>query len=248
MSREVVEEKKSTGEILEERKPHSYKIFDDIAGTYDLLNRLLSFRIDVYWRNQLLKHLPKQDSLEVVDLATGTADLALTLAKDHKVNKVLGLDLSKEMIAIGKQKVTKSHQEKIIHLDIGDATNLELPDQSYDLVTISFGIRNFSDPKKSLDEIYRILRTNGRLLILEFSLPKNFFIRQIYFFYFRNLLPWIGNIISGHKDAYTYLNQSVEHFPYGERFAEMVSSSGFKNVHFKTLSFGISTLYIADKT
>lgn len=237
----------STSESLKSRKPESYKIFDDIAGTYDLLNRMLSFGIDVYWRKKLLGALPPRSEQKALDLATGTADLALTLAKDSRIQSVRGIDLSQEMITIGKQKVTKANKDNQVTLEMGDATAIKAEDESFDVVTISFGIRNFSDPDQSLRDIHRVLKEQGRLLILEFSLPKNRLVRGFYFFYFRKVLPWIGNLISRHKDAYTYLNQSVEDFPYGESFAQKMRNAGLKNVTYRPLTFGIATLYSGDK-
>ena len=238
---------KNKKETLDSRKPESYKIFDDIAGTYDFLNRILSFGIDVYWRKKMTKKLPQRKNLQALDLATGTADVALTLSKQPQIAHVKGLDLSKEMIAIGRKKVEKANKRGLISLDIGDGTQIEAEDESFDVATISFGIRNFSDPDKSLRDIYRVLKPEGRLLILEFSLPKNRLVRAVYFFYFRNLLPWIGNLVSKHKDAYTYLNESVEHFPYGKEFAQKMENANFKNVTYTPLTFGIATLYCGDK-
>lgn len=232
---------------VNERKKESYKIFDDIAKTYDFLNHFLSLGIDIYWRNKLLKHLPQKDSINALDLATGTGDVALTLVKDQRVKKITGLDLSIGMIEVGKEKVKKKKLDQRINLMIGDGTNIEAADSTFDLTTISFGIRNFNDPQKSLHEIYRVLRPNGRVMIMEFSIPKNFIVRSVYFFYFRNLLPFIGNIVSKHKDAYTYLNQSVETFPYGEAFLKLMDNAKFKNLRAIPLTFGIATLYIGDK-
>jgi demethylmenaquinone methyltransferase/2-methoxy-6-polyprenyl-1,4-benzoquinol methylase len=232
---------------VQARKKESYKIFDDIAHTYDFLNHFLSLGIDIHWRNQLLKYLPAKDSINALDLATGTGDVALTLIKNQKIKKVTGLDLSKGMIEIGKQKVIKRKLNQKINLMIGDGTNIEAQDESFDLTTISFGIRNFNDPQKSLHEIYRVLKNDGRVMIMEFSIPKNKLIKMIYFFYFRNLLPFVGNIVSKHKDAYTYLNESVETFPYGEEFLKLMSNAGFKELKAHQLTFGIATLYIGDK-
>lgn len=233
---------------IRERKKDSYKIFNEIASTYDLLNHTLSFGIDIYWRNLLLKYLPNKESINALDLATGTGDVALTLIKDPKVKKITGLDLSKGMVDIGKEKIKKKGLEKKIFLMLGDAVNIPAADNTFDLTTISFGIRNFSDPQKSLHDIYRVLKDDGRVMIMEFAIPKNPIIRAIYFFYFRHFLPKIGNLVSKHKDAYTYLNQSVEDFPYGESFLAMMSSAGFKNLTARPLTFGIAMLYIGDKS
>jgi demethylmenaquinone methyltransferase/2-methoxy-6-polyprenyl-1,4-benzoquinol methylase len=232
---------------LSERKKESYKIFNEIAGTYDLLNHTLSLGIDIYWRNKLLKHLPKKDSINALDLATGTGDVALTLIKDPRIKKVTGLDLSKGMIDIGVQKVKKKGLDKKINLMIGDAVNIPAADDSFDLTTISFGIRNFSDPQKSLYDIYRVLKKDGRVMIMEFAIPSNPLVRAVYFFYFRYFLPKIGNIVSKHKDAYTYLNKTVEQFPYGDEFLKLMQNAGFKNLRRESLTFGIAMLYIGDK-
>ena len=232
---------------LQTRKKESWKIFDEIAKTYDLLNRILSMGIDVYWRNKLLKFLPNRRNIVALDLATGTGDVPLVLVKAPEISKIIGMDLSKGMVNIGKDKIKKRGLDHIVDLRIGDGTDIALPDESVDMVTISFGIRNFSDPKKSLREIKRVLRPGGRLQIMEFSIPSNWFFRKVYFFYFRNLLPFVGNIISGHKDAYTYLNHTVEDFAYGEEFEGWMKEAGFVSTAFKPLTFGIATLYIGDK-
>lgn len=233
---------------LSERKKESYKIFNEIAGTYDLLNHTLSLGIDIYWRHKLLKHLPAKDSINALDLATGTGDVPLTLIKDQRIKKITGLDLSKGMVDIGIQKVKKKNLDKKINLMIGDGVNIPAADNSFDLTTISFGIRNFSDPQKSLHDIYRVLRKDGRLMIMEFAIPSNAIIRSLYFFYFRHFLPKIGNIVSKHKDAYTYLNKTVEEFPYGDEFLKLMKNAGFKNLQCKSLTFGIAMLYIGDKS
>jgi demethylmenaquinone methyltransferase/2-methoxy-6-polyprenyl-1,4-benzoquinol methylase len=232
---------------VQSRKKESYKIFNDIAKTYDFLNHFLSFGIDIYWRNQLLKYLPAKETINALDLATGTGDVALTLSKSPKIKKITGLDLSHGMIEVGIKKVAKKKLSQKINLMIGDGTNIEASDNTFDLTTISFGIRNFSDAQKSLHEIYRVLRPDGRLMIMEFSIPTNFLVRSVYFFYFRHLLPFVGNIVSKHKDAYTYLNQSVEDFPYGDEFLNLMKNAGFKNLSYRPLTFGIATLYIGDK-
>jgi len=232
---------------ISERKKDSYKIFNEIASTYDFLNHTLSFGIDIYWRKKLLKHLPNKDSINALDLATGTGDVALTLVNDPRIKKITGIDLSKGMIDIGIEKVKKKGLQKKIFLMLGDGVNIPAGDNAFDLTTISFGIRNFSDPQKSLHDIYRVLKNEGRLMIMEFAIPTNPFIRAIYFFYFRHFLPKIGNIVSKHKDAYTYLNQSVEDFPYGDNFLKLMQNAGFKNLKMQSLTFGIAMLYIGDK-
>ncbi len=232
---------------ISERKKESYKIFNEIASTYDFLNHTLSLGIDIYWRNKLLKHLPNIDSINALDLATGTGDVALTLVKDQRIKKITGIDLSKGMIDVGVEKVKKKGLEKKIFLMLGDGVNIPAADSSFDLTTISFGIRNFSDPQKSLFDVHRVLKNNGRIMVMEFAIPTNPLFRAIYFFYFRHLLPTIGNLVSKHKDAYTYLNKSVEDFPYGDDFLKLMDNAGFKNLKKHNLTFGIAMLYIGDK-
>lgn len=232
---------------LDKRKKESYKIFDEIAKTYDLLNHLLSFGIDIYWRKKLLQRLPSQKNILALDLATGTGDMAIALAQAPSVEKITGLDLSQEMISVGREKIIARNLSHKVALHLGDAVSIPAADGIFDLVTISFGIRNFSDPQASLRDIHRVLNQDGRLLILEFSIPKSRFFKAIYFFYFRYLLPFVGNLLSRHKDAYRYLNQSVEAFAYGEDFANWMQQAGFKKVGFRPLTFGIATLYWGDK-
>lgn len=232
---------------ISERKKESYKIFNEIASTYDLLNHTLSFGIDIYWRKKLLKHLPQKDSINALDLATGTGDVPLTLVADPRIKKITGIDLSKGMVDIGVEKIKKKGLEKKIFLMLGDGVNIPAADNAFDLTTISFGIRNFSDPQKSLFDIHRVLKNEGRLMIMEFAIPTNPIVRAVYFFYFRHFLPRIGNMVSKHKDAYTYLNQSVEDFPYGDKFLGMMEKAGFTNLKKQSLTFGIAMLYIGDK-
>lgn len=231
-------------------KEHSFKIFDQIASTYDLLNRLLSFGIDILWRKKMMTFLPKSPpdrKLFVLDLACGTADLSLELAKNEKVGKVVGMDLSTKMLEIAQKKIIKKKAQKKISVHVGNACQIPCADQSFDLVTISFGIRNFSSPQKALQEIHRVLRADGQLMIMEFSLPKNPIVKMIYLGYFRYLLPFIGKIISQNKEAYSYLNKTVEDFPYGSEFVSMLNEAGFKNNQARQFTFGVATLYLGQK-
>ncbi len=232
---------------LAERKKESFRIFDDIAPTYDSLNRTLSMGIDVYWRHQIKKNLPQHKNIHVLDLATGTADVPLVLAKASQVERIQGLDLSEKMVEIGKEKVKKANLQGKISLGIGDGCNLPVQDNQYDATTVSFGIRNFPSTLKGLQEMYRILKPGGRAMVMEFSLPTNPIVKMVYLFYFRHVLPFIGNLFSGHGDAYSYLNQTVEDYPYGEAFLNIMREAGFKTPKAITLTFGIATLYIGDK-
>jgi len=228
------------------RKPESWKIFDDIAPTYDFLNHFLSLGIDVLWRKNFLRNLPNKNDLVAYDLATGTGDVALALVKDAKIKTVTGIDLSVGMLEYGKQKVKKEKLENKIFMEEGDGVAIPKDDNSADVITVAFGIRNFPDPQTSLNNMVRVLRNGGRAMVMEFSLPKNFIIKFFYLLYFRHILPAIGNAFSKNKDAYTYLNESVEDFPYGKDFTDMMVKAGMKNVRIVPLSFGIASLYIGD--
>lgn len=225
-----------------------WKMFDRIAYRYDLLNRLLSFGQDVIWRKKVSRHFNDIPDQHVLDLATGTADLLLTVyQKNSCVKTGIGIDLAEKMLDIGRQKIRDRNLEDKLSLRIGDAVNIPFPENSFDAVMISFGIRNVVDLKKSLREMYRILNEQGRAIILEFSLPKNQLIRSIYLFYFRKVLPRIGAVISGDTFAYQYLNETVESFPYGDEFCDLMREAGFKQVKATPLTFGIATIYQGDK-
>ncbi len=223
-------------------------MFDRIAHRYDLLNRLLSMRQDVAWRKKLARHLPDYRPLYLLDLATGTGDVAITLMRHgSEITRALGVDMSEKMLDEGRQKLKKLQLTDAIRLQTGDATALDLPDNTFDVTTIAFGIRNVMDPSVSLREMIRVLKPGGRSLILEFSLPENVLMRRLYLFYFRHVLPKIGALISGDSYAYNYLNQTVETFPYGDAFCRLMEEAGFKNVSAHPLTFGIATIYRGDK-
>jgi demethylmenaquinone methyltransferase/2-methoxy-6-polyprenyl-1,4-benzoquinol methylase len=229
------------------RKKESWKVFDQIAPTYDRINKILSMGVDILWRKHFRRNLPDQNGLTCIDLATGTADVAIELAKDTRVASVLGTDLSKEMIAYGKKKAERSDYSAKILLKIGDGVTIPEKDSSFDVLTVAFGTRNFPDYRTSLKNMVRVLKPGGRAMILEFSLPSRAIIRVPYLFYFRSVLPRIGNMMSRHTDAYTYLNRTVEDFPYGNEFVTEMQKAGFSSIESKVLSFGIATLYIGIK-
>lgn len=220
-----------------------YKMFDRISGRYDLLNRLLSFRRDVAWRKKLLKLLPNRENLKILDLATGTGDVLLTLVENNNVVSGVGLDMAPKMLKLAKLKISKNNLQDKLSLIHGDAVNIPFDDSSFDVVTIAFGIRNVTNVNQSLSEMYRVLSENSKALILEFSLPKSRLIKSFYLFYFRKILPFIGGIISGDSYAYKYLNQTVESFPYGEDFCELMRNAGFKTVKQYQLTSGIVSIY-----
>lgn len=223
-------------------------MFDRISGRYDLLNRLLSMRRDVVWRKKVAQLLPERENLSVLDLATGTGDLVLSLFENcPRVTYGVGLDMAGKMLEIAQDKVVRKNMSPKIELIRSDATELPVGDNRFSAVTIAFGIRNVTDVNRSLCEMHRILEPNGKALILEFSLPENKLIRSGYLFYFRRILPAIGSIVSGDGYAYRYLNQTVETFPYGQQFCALMENAGFENVKEHCLTLGIATIYEGTK-
>lgn len=228
-----------------EEKQHIGQLFDRIAPTYDALNHGLSLSIDKRWRRKVVRMLPKAD--RVLDVAVGTADLTIEMLKQAKAEQVVGIDLSKEMMAIGEQKVERMGYEKQVEFVFGNAQQMPFEDASFDGVTCAYGCRNFSDLEAGLREMYRVLKPGGQVTILEFSYPKNRLVRAVYDLYFSHILPWIGRLVSKDKTAYTYLNKSVKSFVWGEAFAQRLRDVGFVEQTFVPLTFGITTAYTAKK-
>lgn len=228
-------------------KKNSWKLFDEIAGTYDLANHFLSFGIDILWRKKLMSLIPKRmkddESYKILDIATGTGDVALTLAPREDIGDIRGIDLSQEMIDIGNQKAKDQGKDHKVRLEIGDGVTIPKPDNSIDVITLSFGVRNFPDIEESMRNMNRVLKKGGKVLIMEFGLPKNFFVRNFYLFYFRVVLPFLGKLISRHPFAYSYLNRTVEQFPYGQEFVELMEKNGLQNCKAHSLTFGIAYIY-----
>lgn len=223
-------------------------MFDRIAHRYDLLNRLLSMRRDVAWRNKLAELLPRREELRVLDLATGTGDVLLALrTAGSAMRSGVGMDMSAKMLEYGKDKFEDAGAAATLRMVRGDATDIPAADESFDAVTIAFGIRNVSSVERALREMHRVLRPNGRALVLEFALPSNPLVRRSYLLYFRNVLPRIGGVISGDAYAYRYLNQTVETFPYGEAFCALMRGAGFHHVTAHPLTLGIAMIYQGDK-
>ena len=222
-------------------------MFDRISPKYDRLNHLLSFNIDKVWRRKTARAVAKKYPTSILDLATGTADLAIALAKRNPQAHIMGMDISEKMLDIGKEKVRKQGLESQIDLRPGDAASLPFDDNSFDAVTVAFGVRNFESRDKGLAEIQRVLKPDGQAFILEFSMPERFPMKQLYRFYFKHILPKIGKHISKDPGAYTYLPQSVEAFPKPDEFLRILGNNGLKSGSARRFSFGIATLYIASK-
>jgi len=229
------------------KKEQVAQMFNNIARRYDFLNHFLSLGIDKIWRKKAIRNLHGIPSNPVIlDVATGTGDLAIAALKLNP-EKVIGIDISLEMLNIGIEKIKKKKLDHIIELKKGDSENLEFESNSFDGLTVAFGVRNYENLNKGLSEMYRVIKENGKLVVLEFSKPRAFPVKQIYNFYFRYILPGIGKIISKDSSAYTYLPESVNQFPERESFVTELEKVGFKNTTFETLSFGIATLYVAKK-
>jgi demethylmenaquinone methyltransferase/2-methoxy-6-polyprenyl-1,4-benzoquinol methylase len=225
-------------------RAESWRMFDRIAHRYDLLNRLLSFRRDVVWRNKVAKYLPDRPNQSVLDIATGTADLLLSLfRKSRQVGFGIGIDMSPKMLELARGKIAGRQFDDRISLVRADALRLPFANGSFDAVTIGFGIRNVPDVPAALAEMHRVLKPDGRALVLEFSLPKNRLMRRLYPFHLRGIIPRLGALICGDGYAYRYLNETVETFPYGDQFGDLMKQAGFCNVSAVPLTFGIATIY-----
>lgn len=229
--------------IVEGKKPHIERMFDSIAPRYDLLNRILSGGVDQQWRRIVMKEILAVEPERVLDVATGTADLALMAARKG-VPKVVGVDISNEMLEVGRRKVEKGDLSDRVDLQNGDAEKLPFSDRQFDAATVAFGVRNFEDLGEGLRQIHRVLRPGGKLVVLEFSRPRTFPIKQLYAFYGRFILPAIGRLISGDSGAYTYLPESIAVFPEGDDFLGWMERAGFEQRRARRLTFGIASMYV----
>lgn len=221
-------------------------MFNNISKKYDLLNHLLSLGIDIIWRKKAIKMLQKDRPKFILDIATGTGDFAIE-ALALQPDKVIGVDISEGMLAEGRKKMKQRKLEHLIDLQLGDSEKLLFQENNFDAVIVSFGVRNFENLEKGLADMYRVLKPGGKTVILEFSKPKKFPMKQAYSFYFKYILPQIGKIISKDHSAYTYLPESVNAFPDGRDFLAILEKVGFKQTQCKTLTFGISSIYTGIK-
>ena len=224
------------------KKEQVERMFDAISGRYDFLNRSLSFGIDVYWRKKMVAKLKNDCPATILDIATGTADVAISLRKLNP-NKIVGLDLSEKMLEVGREKIRKKNLSGLIQLVKGDSEQIHYPDNSFDAVTVAFGVRNFENLLRGLQEMHRVVKPGGKVVILEFSRPRSFPIKQLYDFYFRYFCPWWGKLVSKDSEAYTYLYDSVKAFPEGDDFLKIAQEAGYTAVKSERLTFGIVSLY-----
>lgn len=229
------------------KKKQVENMFDKIAFRYDFLNRFLSVGIDKGWRKKAIMQLISLQPKTILDVATGTADFALTSYKILNPEKIIGIDISEGMLDIGRKKIEKLHLKNKIELLNGDSEAIFYEDDSFDAVTVAFGVRNFQDLEKGLAEIYRVLKPGGKLIVLECSKPSLPMIRTLYNFYMKFVTPKIGKLISKSNEAYQYLNNSVQQFPEKKTFTHILNQLGYRHAFYKTLSLGICTIYCGEK-
>lgn len=229
------------------KKTQVAEMFDHIAPRYDFLNRVLSGGIDIAWRKKALNLLAKDKPGRILDVATGTADLAIMAAERLHPDQIIGIDISPKMLEAGREKIEKRALRELIVLQEGDSEAINFPDHSFDAVTVAFGVRNFEHLEKGLQEIRRVLKPGGRLVILEFSKPSFPVWKQLYNGYMKYIAPKLAGWLSRNKKAYIYLNNSIQAFPEGKAFLDVMKKTGFKQTKCKKLSFGISSLYTGEK-
>jgi len=228
------------------KKEQVTQMFDTISENYDGLNRVISFGIDIKWRKRVVAILKKKKPEILLDIATGTGDLAINLVQTG-ARKIVGLDISPGMLEVGKKKVLEKHMEKTIEMIEGDSENLPFQDNMFDAITVAFGVRNFETLEKGLSEIYRVLKPSGTFVVLETSVPTKTPYKQGYHFYTKNILPRIGRLFSNDDSAYAYLSESASVFPHGENFNNILRKIGFIDVVNKPQTFGVASIYVATK-
>ena len=231
----------------ESKKVQVESMFDSIAPKSDLLNHTLSLNIDKIWRRKVARAVAKTRPGTVLDVATGTCDLAIAVARKARPQSIVGIDLSEEMLNVGRQKVQKINMSDTITVQKGDAEKLPFGDNTFDAITVAFGVRNFENLEKGLTEMLRVLNPGGSCVSLEFTMPVAFPVKQLYNFYFRHILPLIGRLVSSHKSAYTYLPESVKAFPQRADFVRIMEQCGYAGARFRSLSLGIAAIYIGTK-
>ncbi|MCX6323230.1 MAG: bifunctional demethylmenaquinone methyltransferase/2-methoxy-6-polyprenyl-1,4-benzoquinol methylase UbiE [Sphingobacteriales bacterium] len=230
-----------------DKKEQVADMFNDISGRYDFLNRFLSAGIDISWRKKALEELREIAPKHLLDVATGTADVAIMAAKQLQPDKITGIDISEGMLEVGRQKIKDEKLEDTISLLKGDSEAINFKDETFDAVTVAFGVRNFMHLEKGLSEILRVLKPGGKLVVLEFSKPATPVVKSIYSFYMKIVTPGVGKLFSKNRDAYKYLDESIRQFPEGKHFSSILDQLGFHQTYSKTLSLGICSIYCGTK-
>ena len=229
------------------KKGQIIDMFNNIASKYDFLNHALSLNIDKIWRNKAIKAIGANNPKIILDVATGTGDFAVLSAQKLQAEKIVGIDISEKMLEVGVAKIEKLNLNHLITLQLADSESMPFPDNSFDAITVGFGVRNFENLELGLQEMHRVLKPNGIAAVLEFSMPTHFPIKQLYTFYFKRILPLVGKWFSKDYDAYYYLFSSVQEFPYGQKFVDITRKVGFSHTKVISLSFGIASLYLCTK-
>ncbi|HEY8733250.1 MAG TPA: bifunctional demethylmenaquinone methyltransferase/2-methoxy-6-polyprenyl-1,4-benzoquinol methylase UbiE [Puia sp.] len=229
------------------KKQQVAEMFNKIAFRYDFLNRFLSAGIDIGWRKKAISELNTLKPKTILDVATGTADMPVLLMKLLSPEKVIGIDISEGMLALGREKIKKLRLNEKVSLQTGDAENIFFSNASFFAITVAFGVRNFQDLEKGMSEMYRVLKPGGKLVILEFSKPDKGYFLPIYRMYLKAIAPRIGKWVAGNLEAYKYLNESVNAFPEGNAFLEILNKTGFRDAYFRKLTLGICTIYCGSK-
>ncbi|MBK7882777.1 MAG: bifunctional demethylmenaquinone methyltransferase/2-methoxy-6-polyprenyl-1,4-benzoquinol methylase UbiE [Chitinophagaceae bacterium] len=229
------------------KKQQVAEMFNDIAGRYDLLNRLLSAGIDIRWRKKAIKQLAALQPKKILDVATGTADVAIMASNLLKAEKIIGIDISDGMLDLGRQKIKKLGLSQTIELLNGDSETINFEGNTFDAVTVAFGVRNFENLEKGLSEIWRVLKPGGKLVVLEFSKPKIAGVKWMYNLYMKIIAPNVGKLLSKNRNAYKYLDESIKKFPEGKNFTHILDNLGYINTYCKPLSLGICSIYCGTK-
>lgn len=234
--------------VTEQTKKHQVAdMFNNISGTYDFLNHFLSAGIDILWRKKAIRKLSMISPKTILDVATGTGDFALESIKILNPEKVIGVDISEGMLAIAEKKINERNLSHVFSVSKGDSEALNFENDSFDAVTVAFGVRNYENLLAGLEDMYRVLKPGGMIVILEFSKPRKFPIKQLYNFYFNRITPFFGRLFSQDKRAYSYLPESVNAFPDREAFTALLNKVGFTDTNFESLTFGISSIYTGKK-
>lgn len=239
-------------EITPYQTPNSKKeqvaqMFNNISGTYDFLNHFLSLGIDIIWRRKAIKELKAIQPQIMLDVATGTGDFAFESIAILKPEKIIGVDISEGMLAVAEKKIKERGLNDVFSVQLGDSEGLNFEDHTFDAITVAFGVRNYQNLEQGLADMLRVLKPAGKIVILEFSKPKVFPIKQLYNFYFKYITPFFGKLFSKDKQAYTYLPESVAAFPDGKTFTTLMEKVGYKNTKHRSLTFGISAIYTGTK-
>ncbi|MBU2903577.1 MULTISPECIES: bifunctional demethylmenaquinone methyltransferase/2-methoxy-6-polyprenyl-1,4-benzoquinol methylase UbiE [Arenibacter] len=228
------------------KKEQVTKMFDTISGNYDGLNRVISFGIDIKWRKRVVSIVSEKNPTKILDIATGTGDLAINMTKTG-AKEIIGLDISPGMLEVGKRKILEKHLGDTIKMIVGDSENLPFEANSFDAITVAFGVRNFENLEKGLAEIYRVLKPGGSFVVLETSIPTKTPYKQGYKFYTKFILPAIGKLFSKDRSAYAYLSESAAAFPHGQQFNNILAKIGFIGIDNRPQTFGVASIYVATK-